>query len=75
MWITDNVLYVNAPEYPNKEAQLSIYNMTGQIIMKKVFVVGELSIVDLGSIKSGAVVARLTINGNVLTTKGILVQR
>ncbi len=75
MWIADNMLYVNAPKYSGKEAQLFIYNMTGQVIMKKAFAVGELSNIDLSSIKSGAVVARLTINGNVLTTKGILVQR
>ena len=75
MWISDNMLYVNAPQYSGKEAQLNIYNMTGQVIMKKTFAVGELSSIDLSSIKSGAVVARLSINGNVLSTKGVLVQR
>jgi hypothetical protein len=75
MWISDNVLYVNAPEYSGKEAKLTIYSMTGQVIMRKTFTVGELSSVDLGSIKSGAVVARLTTIGNLLTTKGVLIQR
>jgi hypothetical protein len=75
MWIADNVLYVNAPEYSGKEAKLTIYSMTGQVIMRKTFTVGELSSVDLGSIKTGAVVARLTTVGNLLTTKGVLIQR
>jgi hypothetical protein len=75
MWISDNMLYVNAPGYSGKEAQLNIYNMTGQVIMKKTFALGGLSSIDLTSIKSGAVVARVTINGTLLTTKGVLVQR
>ncbi len=74
LWISGHTLYINTPDYSGKAAQVNVYNLTGQLILQKRMSVGQFSTADLSSIKSGAVVVRLVVEGNVLTTKGILVQ-
>jgi hypothetical protein len=75
LWISGNTLYINAPDYPGKAAQISVYNLTGQLVLQKLMAVDQLSTVDLSSIKTGAVIARMIVDGNVLTTKGTLFQQ
>jgi hypothetical protein len=74
LWISGHTLYINAPGYSGKAALVKVYNLTGRLILQKRMAVGQLSTVDLSLIKSGGVIARLIIDDNVLTTKGILVQ-
>jgi hypothetical protein len=74
LWISGHTLYINAPGYSGKAALVKVYNLTGQLILQKRMAVGQLSTVDLSLIKSSGVIARLIIDDNVLTTKGILVQ-
>jgi hypothetical protein len=74
LWISGHTLYISAPDYAGKAAQIGIYNLTGQLILQKQLAAGQLSTVDLSPIGSGAVIARLILDGKVLTTKGVLVQ-
>jgi hypothetical protein len=74
LWISGHTLYINTPDYSGKAAQVSVYSLTGQLVMQKLMAVGQLSTVDLSPIGSGAVIARLIVDGKVLTTKGVLVR-
>ena len=70
MWISENTLYINTPEFTGQHAQLEVFNSSGNRLMDRPLVLNELTTTYLNF--SGFVIVKLTTGDHVLTTKGIL---
>jgi hypothetical protein len=68
MWISDDRLYVNAPQLTGKIAHIEILNMIGQELFSQAIMLNEFTIIKPGI--KGMVIVRLTSNANVMTLKG-----
>jgi hypothetical protein len=72
LWFAGNMLYISTPELSGQAALVEIYNMAGQCMVSQSVILKELTSLNLNI--SGPVVARLTTNGKILTTKGIIIR-
>jgi hypothetical protein len=73
LWFAENMLYISTPGLTGQAALVEIYNTAGQRIISQTIILNDLTTLKLNV--NGPVVARLTTNGKVLTTKGIVIRR
>jgi hypothetical protein len=72
MWISGNVLCINALSHAGQTGLVEVYNVSGQKLMNKTLVLSELSTLELNF--KGFVIVKLTSGTQKLTTKAILMK-